>query len=98
MAFSEGFPGGSVVKNMPANARDMGLIPGLGRSPREGNDNQLQYSCLAQSIDRGAWWAAIHGIAKVRRDLMTKQQQIIRVLSIFLCAYQPSVFPLWRYV
>ena len=58
------FSGGSVVKNLSANAGDMGLIPGLGRSPREGNDNQLQYSCLAQPMDRGAWWAAIHGIAK----------------------------------
>ena len=41
-----GFPGGSVIKNLPANARDMGLIPGLGRSPREVNGNPLQYSCL----------------------------------------------------
>ena len=59
-----GFPGGSVVKNLPANAGDMGLIPGLGRSPEEGNGNQLQYSCLGNPIDRGAWWVTVHRVAK----------------------------------
>ena len=52
-----GFPGGSVVKNLPANsgdARDTGLIPGLGRSPGEGNGKPLQYSCMKNSMDRGA--------------------------------------------
>ena len=58
------FSGDSGVKNLSANAGDMGLIPGLGRSPGEGNGNQLQYSCLAQPMDRGAWWAAIHVIAE----------------------------------
>ena len=53
---SLGFLGGSVVKNPPANAGDMGSILGLGRSPREGNGNPLQYSCLENSIDRRAWW------------------------------------------
>ena len=55
-----GFPGGAVVKNLPANARDpgdAGSIPGLGRSPGVGNRNPLQYSCLENSMDRGAWWA-----------------------------------------
>ena len=62
---SMGFLGGSsVVKNLPANAGDMGLIPGLGRSPGEGNGNPLQYSCLENSIDRGAWWATVHGVTK----------------------------------
>ena len=55
-----GFPGGSVVKNLPANAGDMGLIPGSGRFPGEGNDNPLQYSCLENSMYRGAWRATIH--------------------------------------
>ena len=58
-----------VVKNLPANAgdiRDPGLIPGLGRSSREGQCNPLQYSCLENPIDRGAWWATIHGVAKSR--------------------------------
>ena len=56
-----------VVKNQPANAgdiRDVGSIPGLGGSPREGNDNPLQYSCQENSKDRGAWWATVHGVIK----------------------------------
>ena len=52
---SLGFPGGSVVKNLLANARDVGLIPGQGRSPGEGNGNPLQHSSLGKSMDRGAW-------------------------------------------
>ena len=59
-----GFPGGSVVKNPPTKAGDMGLIPGSGRSPGEGNDNPLQYSCLGNPMVRGTWWAAVHGVAK----------------------------------
>ena len=62
-----GFPGGTVVKNLPANAAnagDMGLIPGSGRSPGEGNGNLLQYSCLGNPMDRGAWWATVYGAAK----------------------------------
>ena len=50
-----GFPGGSVIINPPANAEDVGSIPGLGRSPGEGNDNPLQYSCLGNPMDRGSW-------------------------------------------
>ena len=56
-----------MVKNMPANAggiRDTGLIPGSGRSPGEGNGNPLQYSCLENPMDRGAWWATVHGVAE----------------------------------
>ena len=56
-----------VVTNLPANAgdaRDVGSIPGLGRSSGEGNGNPLQYSCLEKSMDRGAWWATVHGVAK----------------------------------
>ena len=52
---------GSVVKNLPANAGDTSLIPGLGRSPGGGNDNPLHYSCLENSMDRGAWQATLHG-------------------------------------
>ena len=59
-----GFPGGLVVKNSPANAGDMGLIPGLGRSPGEGNGNPLQYSCLGNLMDRGAWWATVYGVTE----------------------------------
>jgi len=57
-----------VVRNLPANAEDVGdlcLVLGLGRCPGEGNDNPPQYSCLENSMDRGAWWATIHGIAKL---------------------------------
>ena len=61
-----------VAKNSHANAgdiRDMGLIPGLGRSPVEGNDNSLQYSCLENPMDRGAWQAEVHGVAKSQTQL-----------------------------
>ena len=57
-----GFPGGLVLENPPANARDMGSVSGSGRSPREGNGNFLQYSCLENPMDRGAWWAIVHGV------------------------------------
>ena len=53
-----------MIKNPPANAGDMGLISGLGRSPGEGNDNPLQYSCLGNPMDGGAWWATVRGVAK----------------------------------
>ena len=60
-----------VVKNPPANARDakdVGLIPGLGGSSGEGNGNPFQYSCVENSMDRGAWWATVHGVTRVRHD------------------------------
>ena len=60
------FPGGSVIRKLPANAGDMGMIPGLGRSPGEGHGNSLQYSCLGNPMDRGAWQAIVHGVAKGR--------------------------------
>ena len=59
-----GFPGGLEVKNLPAKAGDATLIPELGRSPGEGNNNTLQYSRLENSMVRGAWGATVHGIAK----------------------------------
>ena len=61
-----GFPGGSVVKNLLASARDLGLIPGLGKSPGEGNGDSLQYSCLENLMSRGAWRVAkVHVVIKV---------------------------------
>ena len=60
-----GFPGGSEINNLPANSGDKGLIPGLGMSPREGNGNPLQYSCLGNPMDRGAWWATVHGVTEL---------------------------------
>ena len=62
--FLGGFPGGSAVKNPPANAGDEGSIPGSGRSLGEGNGNPLQYSCLANPMDRAAWQATVHGVTK----------------------------------
>ena len=59
-----GFPGGSAVKNLPASAGDTGLIPGLGRSLGEGNGYLLQDSFLENSMNRGAWQATVHGVAK----------------------------------
>ena len=53
-----------MVKNPPANAGDSGSIPGMERSPEEGNGNPLQYSCLGNPMDRGAWWAVVHGVTK----------------------------------
>ena len=70
-----GFPDDSGVKNQPANAGgsgDRGSIP-VGRSPGEGNGNLFQYSCLGNPMDRGASWAIVHGIARVRHNLVTKQ-------------------------
>ena len=59
-------PGGSEVKASVYNVGDLGLIPGLGRSPGEGNGNPLQYSCLENPMDGGAWWATVHGVTKSR--------------------------------
>ena len=70
-----GFPSGSVVKNQPTNAgdaRDKSSVPGLGTFPGERNVNPLQYSCLGKPMDRGAWWATVHGVARVGHDLATK--------------------------
>ena len=67
-------PGGSVVKNPPINAEDVGdtgSIPGSGQSPGEGTGNLLQYSCLGNAMDRGAWQAAVHGITKNWTQLNT---------------------------
>ena len=58
------FPNGSLVKNLPANTGDAGLIPGSGRAPGERNGNSLQYSCLRNPMDRGAWWVTVYGVAK----------------------------------
>ena len=67
-----GFPGGTGVKNPPASVGDAGSMPGSGRSPGEGDGSSLQYSCLGNLMDRGAWWATVHGVARVRHDLVAK--------------------------
>ena len=67
-----GFPGGSAVKNPPANAGDAGSIPRLGRSPGEGNGNSLQYSCLENPMDRGACQVTVHAVERAGHDSATK--------------------------
>ena len=65
------FPGSAVVKNLPANAedsRDVDSIPGSGRSPGIGTGNPLQYSCLENSLDRGAWWATVHSVTNSQTE------------------------------
>ena len=71
---SWGFLGGSVVKNPPIYAGDTGSIPGLGRSPGEGNSNPPPYSCLENPTDRGAWWDIAHGVTKIWTRLTTKHE------------------------
>ena len=72
-----------MVKNLPVNAgytRDVGLIPGSGKSPGEGNGNPLQYSCLENPMDRGSWWVTVHGATKGSATIeVTKQQQQVKV-------------------
>ena len=77
------FPVGSDSKESAHNTggtRDVGLIPGSGRSPGEGNGNPLQYSCLGSPMDRGAWWAPVHGESwwahRVRESLVTGEEQV----------------------
>ena len=67
-----GFPHNSVSKESACKAGDPGLIPGWGRSPGEGNGNLLQYFCLENPMDKGAWQATVHGVTSVRHDLATK--------------------------
>ena len=67
--YREGFPGGSVGKDSACIAGDLGSIPGSGQSPGEGIGNPLQYSCLENPMDRGAWWATVHEVAKSRTGL-----------------------------
>ena len=66
------FPYSSAGKESFCNVGDLGFIPGLGRPPGEGNGNPLQYTCLENPMDRRAWWATVHGVARVGDDLATK--------------------------
>ena len=66
-----------MVKNLPGNAGDVGLIPGSGRYPGGGNDNSLQYSCLENPMDRGAWWATVHRVAKSHTRLKQLSTHVI---------------------
>ena len=68
MDYITGSPSGAEVKVSACNVGDLGSIPGLGKSPGEGNGNPLQYSCLENPVDRGAWWATVHGSQGVGHD------------------------------
>ena len=72
-----GLPGGSVVKNPPANAGDTASIPGSGISPGGGNGNPLQYSLLENPMDRGAWQATVHGVTKEVDTTKHKQEKLV---------------------
>ena len=76
-----GFPGGAEVKASACNAGDLGLIPGSGRSPGEGNGNPLQYSCLENPMDGGAWWATVHRVAKSQ----TRLSDFTHAHTVVLC-------------
>ena len=76
------FPRSSVGKESAYNAEDPGLIPRSGRSPGEGNGNPLQYSCLENPMDRGAWQATVHGVARLRHDLVTKPPECLKARGI----------------
>ena len=66
-----------MIKNLLANARDLGSIPGLGRSPGEGNGNSLQDSCLGNPMDRGAWWATVQGVTKSQTQLRLNSNKCV---------------------
>ena len=83
-------PGGSVVKNLPTNPGEIGLIPGSGRSRGEGNGIPLWYSCLRNPMDGGAWWVVVHGVTRVSHDLATKQWQHFILQNFF---YLDELYP-----
>ena len=89
-----GFSCGSVVKNLLANAGGFHL--GLGRSPREGNGNSLQYACLGNLMDRGSWWATVHGVEKQSdtiQELNNSNSQLLQASTLPSSGKQQSFFP-----
>ena len=88
---NQGFPVALVVKNLPADAgdiRDAGLIPGSGRSSGGGHGNPLQYSCMENPMDRGAWRATVHGVTK----RWTQLKQLSTAQQILVCLYTSHRF------
>jgi len=83
LIYKSGFPHSSVGKESTGNAGDPSLIPGSGRSPGEGNGNPLQYSCLENPMDRGAWWATHYGVSRVEHELTTKPPPLCDILVEF---------------
>ena len=91
-----GFPSGIAVKNPSASegyTRDLGSIPGLGRSPGKGNGNPLQYHCLKSPMDRGAWWATVHGVTKSRSQLSMRSHTSFTEPN-FCCYFYPLMLVL----
>ena len=76
------FPGGSVGKEFTCNAGQPGLISGLGRFPGEGNGNPLQYSCLGNPMDRGVWQATVHGVIRIRHNLVPRPPPLPNIYLI----------------
>ena len=70
------------VKNLLLVQETLGSIPGLGRSPGEGNGSPLQYSCLEKPIDKGAWWATVHGVSKSRKGLSDSHYYYIILIAL----------------
>ena len=85
-----------MVKNLPANAGDVGLIPEWGKFPGEGNGNPLQYSCLGNPMDRGAWWATVHGVSKLsqvkKKDTLCYRDSVI-LKSFWILLLKKIIFP-----
>ena len=91
-----GFPGGAVVEYLPAKAGDTGdpgLIPDLGRIPRGGNVNPLQYSCFENSMDRGAWWATVHGVRK-ESDMTERLSMRVGYLTLGSLLFMRHLIPI----
>ena len=107
LTYHLGFPGGSVVKNSSANVgdtKDASLRPRLGRYPGGGNGNPLQYSCLENPMDRGTWWATVHGVTKSQTWLSNWACAIYHLVAMYGCESWPikkterwrtDVFRLW---
>ena len=107
-----GFPGASVVKNLPAKAGDVGLTPGTGRSPKGGNSNPLQYSCLGNPMDRGTWHVTVPGATKESdmTEWLNKKKILYHVISDMpfswlkslslyyfkLCMFSPFILQLFK--
>ena len=87
------FPGGSEVKASACNAGDLDSIPGSGRSPGEGNGNPLQYSCLENPMDRGAWWATVHRVTKSRTRLSNFTHSLCVYVSVPISQFIPLPLP-----